>query len=37
MKADRQGIGVAAGGTAGNSSSARIVELRQQRDHPNDK
>jgi uncharacterized membrane protein len=35
MEADRQGIGVAAGGMAGNSSSARIVELRQ-RDHPDE-
>jgi uncharacterized membrane protein len=35
MEADRQGIGVAAGGTAGKPASARVVELRR-RDHPDE-
>jgi uncharacterized membrane protein len=35
MEADRQGIGVAAGGMAGKPASARVVELRR-RDHPDE-
>jgi uncharacterized membrane protein len=35
MEADRQGIGVAAGGMAGKRASARVFELRR-RDHPDE-
>ena len=35
MEADRQGIGVAAGGMAGKPASARVVELRRH-DHPDE-